>query len=337
MTIERVTENDDLNEKITQWGFNTLSSLGYTLKNNIAENVQHTPWSYVVRFVTSDGYIYLKHMPKMIALEPAIIQILHDQFHAAVPEIIAANSELNCFLMKDAGIPLRSILKKQFDVELLCKAIDQFTSLQLNVSDHVDILLNIGVPDYRLYKLPDLYKQLLSQKEILSADGLSDKEIDELESLTPRIFNLCQKLSGYAIKQTLVQPDFHDNNTLINEISKKLTIIDLGEIVISHPFFSLVNFMNQMKKHYALKESDNTYQEIKDACLKNFMNFESRENLLNAFDLSEILLNLYGALAYHRLMMACDKITLVSFYGDGKLRDQLKSLKNACIASEECD
>ncbi|MCX7121742.1 MAG: aminoglycoside phosphotransferase family protein [Gammaproteobacteria bacterium] len=337
MTIEHVTENDDLNEKITQWGFSTLSSLGYTLKNNIVEIVQNTPWSQVVRFATSDGYIYLKHMPEMIALEPTIIQLLHDQFHAAVPDIIVANSELNCFLMKDAGIPLRTILKKQFDAELLFKAIDQFTSLQLTVSDHVDILLKIGVPDYRLDKLPYLYKQLLLQKELLTVDGLSEKEIDELESLTPTIFNLCQKLSCYCIKQTLVQPDFHDNNTLIDDATKKLTIIDLGEIVISHPFFSLVNFMHQMKKHYALKESDAAYQDIKNVCPKNFINSESRENVLKAFNLSETLLNLYGALAYYRLMMACDKTTLTSFYGDGKLCDQLKSLKNACIAFKECD
>ena len=95
----------------------------------------------VVRFATSDGYVYLKHTPERLALEPTIIQILRDQFHAHVPKIIAHNAELNCFLMKDAGKSLREILKQKFDETLLCKAIYQFTSLQLAVADRVDVFL----------------------------------------------------------------------------------------------------------------------------------------------------------------------------------------------------
>lgn len=231
MTSEHVTGNDNLNHEIIQWGCKTLISLGYTLKSNLPENVKYTPWSYVARFVTSDGYIYLKHTPNLLALEAGITQILHDQFHAAVPEIIANNAELHCFLMKDAGRPLREILKKQFDAVLLCKAIDQFTSIQLAIADHVNIFLDMGVPDWRLDKLPGLYQQLLIQKNILRADGLSDIEISELEALLPKVANLCKKLSDYAIQQTIVQCDFHDNNMLVEDISQNITLIDLARQV----------------------------------------------------------------------------------------------------------
>src|SRR5580704_6517271 len=150
MATEYVKENDNLNKEIIQWGCKYLSSHGYTLKSNQPENVQNRPWSHVIRFATSDGYIYLKHTPKLLALEASITQILHDQFHASVPEVIAFNAELNCFLMKDAGRPLREILKKRCDVDLLCQAIDQFTSLQLTVADHINIFIDMGVPDLRL-------------------------------------------------------------------------------------------------------------------------------------------------------------------------------------------
>lgn len=212
MTTEPVTGSDNLKKKIIQWGRNTLTSNGYILTSNFPENLQDTPWSYVVSFSTSDGTIYLKHTPKLLALEPLITQILHDQFDASVPEIIAHHAELHCFLMKDAGRPLREILKKRFDVTLLCKAIDQFTSIQLAVADHVNIFLDIGVPDWRLDKLPYLFTQLLEQKDILTADGLSELEISELETLSPKVSDLCQKLSEHVIQQTIVQCDFHDNN-----------------------------------------------------------------------------------------------------------------------------
>ncbi|WP_232220454.1 phosphotransferase [Legionella tunisiensis] len=222
----------------------------------------------MARFATSGGYIYLKHTPPLLALEPAITQILHDQFHASVPEVIACNAELNCFLMKDAGRPLRETLKKQFDLTLLCKSIEQFTSMQLAVSDHVARFLDIGVPDWRLDKLPTLYQQLLSQKNLLMKDGLSEIEINELEKLLPKIAHLCKKLSNDSIKQTLVQCDFHGNNILISDISQTITFIDLGEIVISHPFFSLIGCLRQATFHHALTKEDDAYLRLMDSCLK---------------------------------------------------------------------
>ena len=334
MKTELMSENETLNKEIIQWGCKQLLSLGYKIKNDLPEHVLTTPWSFVIRFETSDGYIYLKHTPEQLALEATIIQILHDQFHAFVPTVIAHNTELNCFLMKDAGRSLREILKQQFDTELFCKAIDQFTSLQLSIADHVDVFLDIGVPDWRLNKLPDLYKELLSQKDILIEDGLSVIEISELEILFPKVVNLCQKLSDCSIKQTMVQPDFNDNNTLINNISQDITIIDLGEIVISHPFFSLLNCLQQIKKHYGLTEEDETYQRIMDACLKNYMKLYSKKHVLDAFAIAHILWSVYGALSQYRLMIACGKDKLMTFQR-GKFSHSFKEFMAACIAIDE--
>lgn len=331
MRMNKQPENSNRNKEIIQWGCKYLSSHGYTLKSNLPESIQETPWSYVVRFATSDGFVYLKQTPELLALEATIIQTLRDQFHACVPEVIAHNTELNCFLMKDAGKSLRGVLKQKFDETLLCKAIDQFTQLQISVADCVDVFLDIGVPDWRLDKLPDLYKELISKKDLLITDGLSEIEISQLEALHPKVYKLCKKLSDYSIKQTIVQPDFNDNNTLIDEISQDITIIDLGEIAISHPFFSLLNCLLQIKKHHGLTEKDDTYLRIKDCCLKNYLNFESKKHLLDAFSTARILFFIYGALSSNRLISACDKAKFTSsFQRHGKPSNPLKDFIAAC-------
>jgi len=321
MTTESTTGNGNLNTEVIQWGYQYLSNHGYILKCERPENVQNTPWSCVVRFVTSKGYIYLKHTPHLLALEANILRMLRDH-SCPVAEIIAHNTKLDCFLMKDAGKPLREILKKQFNAELFCNAINQFTFMQLSVADHVNNLIDIGVPDWRLNKLADLFAQLLIQKDLLIEDGLLENEIGQLERLIPTVTHLCNELSGYSIKQSIVQPDFNDNNTLIDE-SQNITIIDLGEIVISHPFFSLLNGLQQMEKHHALTNGSNDYLKIMDACLKNYMAFESRENLLNAFELARPLWFIYGALAGHRLIEACGKSKIMS-YQHGKFVSSLR-------------
>lgn len=321
-------KNKDYKE-IIQWSRQYLLSHGYTLKSDAPENVQDTPWSYVARFDTSNGYIYLKHTPHLLALEANILNILYNQFHAPVAEVIAQNAKLDCFLMKDAGKPLREILKKQFNAELFCKAIHEFTSMQLSVADHVNIFIEIGVSDWRLNKLPDLFTELLTQKDLLMEDGLLEKEIKELDESIPIVINLCNQLSNYCIQQSIVQPDFNDNNTLI-DASQKITIIDLGEIVISHPFFSLLNGLQQMEKHHALTDNTNDYLKMKDACLNNYMSFESRENLLNAFKLARPLWLVYEALARYRLIEVCGKSTIMA-YQRGKLIGSLRRLAESIL------
>ncbi len=328
--------NDNLNKEIIHWGCEYLSSHGYTLKSNLPENVKNTPWSYVLRFATSDGDIYLKHTPKLLALEAMIIKTLHDQFHFSVPEVIAHNVKLNCFLMKDAGKPLREVLKKKFDVALLCRAIEQFTFMQQAISDHVHIFLDMGVPDWRLDKLPDLYKQLLSRKDILIADGLSEAEVDELDKQEWKFSNLCKKLSDYAIKQTIVQPDFHDNNILIDDKLQNIIFIDLGEIVISHPFFSLINFLYQIKKHHGMTEEDDAYKRLMDTCLKNYMTIESKKNLLDAFSMARILWFIYDVLSQYRLMLACGQERVMSVQ-HGKLSKSLKEFMTAMEGNNEAN
>src|SRR5207253_8914888 len=115
-----------------------------------------------------------------------------------------------------------------------------------------------------------------------------------------------------SIKESIVQPDFNDNNTLISS-DQKLTMIDLGEIAISHPYFSLLNGLLQMEKHHGIREGSSDYLKIRDACLKNFLVFETRENLLTALELSRPLWLVYGALAGHRLIVACGKSEIMSY------------------------
>ncbi|MDA0911331.1 MAG: GNAT family protein [Proteobacteria bacterium] len=208
---------------------------------SMSRTIAKTPWSHV--FEINNGYevFYLKWAPEMFSKEPKIIRFLDEHTNASLPQIIAENSKLNCFLMKNAGQTLRETLNKKFSEELVLKTIKQFNSLQRDISEHVDALLEMGIPDYRLEQLPALYNELIKKKDLLLAERLSEIEIKQLNDLTPTVSNLCQKLASFQIADSIVQSDFNDNNTLVDELTHKITVIDLGEIVISHPFFSLLN------------------------------------------------------------------------------------------------
>jgi hypothetical protein len=305
-------------EQITPWAEKTLSELGYTL-NKAPEDIQSTPWSYIKRFSTSRGYIYLKQTPPGIFVEVDIIQLLHTEFQAKTPTIIAINKHLHCFLMEDAGISLRVFLKDHFQADIFCDAIKQYTSLQSGVAKHINLFLDLGVPDWRLEKLPELYRQLISNEGLLIDDGMTRNDINTLHKLQPNFSSLCKQLSHYKIPETLDQCDFHDNNILIDPDTHKITLVDLGELVITHPFFSAINCLDQAVFHHALKENDLIYNQLEKACFENWRKYEGGNNLHKAFDLAKTLWPIYKSLSQHRLMQTVNPEHFKSLNKKGRL------------------
>ncbi|EKD69998.1 MAG: hypothetical protein ACD_46C00681G0002, partial [uncultured bacterium] len=260
--------------------------------------------------------IYLKQTPPSIFMESKIIQLLANQLHASVPIVIAINDDLHCFLMEDAGITLRKYLKTEFQPNFMQRAIREYTTIQRSTEKHIPSFLALDVPDWRLNQLPNLYDQLTNQVEVLKAEGMADGELKTLYNLSRKVSEQCELLAQYQIPETLVQPDFNTNNILFNPISKKMTLIDLGEISISHPFFSLHNYLLQATIHHDVKENDQLYQKLQDTCFESWLTLATKKELLEAFMLTKKLWPIYSALAHYRLMMSVGLQALKSFYAN---------------------
>ena len=300
---------------IIKWATDLLISKGYSLQYS-PEIVQETPWSNVFRFSTLKGNVYLKQPAPLLAQEAKILQLLAHQFNAIVPVVIAINDDLHCFIMKDAGISLRQYLKTEFHPDLLCQSIKKFTAFQRSTENHIEPFLTLDIPDWRLNKLPQLYEQIITQKDFLKADGVTDEELQTLHDLSPQISDEFKALSQYQIQETIVQPDFNTNNILISPNTNQFTFIDLGELAISHPFFSLHNFLYQATLHHGVKERDKTWHQLQDACIENWLGLGTKNQLLKAFTLSRKLWPIYSACVNYRFMNCVDLQALNSWYAN---------------------
>lgn len=305
----------DAHTPTINWATDYLISKEYSLQHS-PEMLIETPWSNVIRFSTSQYDVYLKQMPPAISLDPKIIQLLADQCQASVPVVIATNDSLHCFLMKDAGLNLRSYLKTEFQPDLLCQAIKAFTTIQRSTESHIQSFLALGVPDWRLDKFSKLYDQIIKQTAFLKADGMTDNELKILQDLSPKVAEQCELLSQYQIPETLVQPDFNTNNILFDPSTKKMTLIDLGEIAITHPFFSLHNFLYQATIHHGVKEGDQRWHQLQNACFENWLELATKKRLLEGFMLAKKLWPIYGAFGCYRLMMSVDLQAFRSHYAN---------------------
>jgi ribosomal protein S18 acetylase RimI-like enzyme len=288
---------------VQSWAKDTLVSLGYDPQSEL-QIVREVPWSQVYRFETSKGRVFLKHMDCEFALEPVLLKYLRENVTRSVTDVIAINKQLLCFLMEDAGEPLRPILKSGFNQELLIRAMTLCADIQIACVPHVERLIDLGVNDWRLDKIPNLYKDFLNKKELLKADGLTESEIELLCSLAPTMSHLCETLKAYGIPETIEHCDFHDNNILIKDTV--MTINDWGDACISHPFFSCVSALESAKRNHSLQELD-AHMKILSTYLDKWDSFGSKQDLLTAFTLARQIRFFMFALNFSRIK-SCPEI-----------------------------
>lgn len=308
--------------EIFKWAVNVLYAKEYQVLSTIPEIVQDKPWSIVYRINTNKGLVFLKKVPEALALEASIIDVLHKAFHAPVPRIIADNQEQHSFLMLDAGIQLHEYFQENFCADILIKILQAYVALQMQSQSKVALFFDMNVPDWQIEKLPILYRHIIDDEKLLLDDGLTKEELFTLQKLESVLFSICEKLSHYKIKNSFGHADFHDKNMLIHPVTQQTTIIDLGEVVITHPFFSLHNCLHMAKENFSL--SNEQYQLVKAACIQPWLAYETKENIAAIFALIERCWSIHAVLGEVRLMNSVDSAAFQRLHRQGRLANKLR-------------
>lgn len=293
------------NENITQllkWASSILNTQENILKSNI---LVKTPWSIVIKIENGKDCYYLKQTPRDLYIETEIINVIQkNNSNSPAPKILFKNDELNCFLMNSCGdYSLRTKFNGVINEELLVKGLNAYIKTLRSFEKNFDRFLKIGVPDWRIKCLPELFVALLEKKDMLLDEKLTLDEIDQLMNLVPTIKLICQSLSDKKIKETLVNCDFNENNLIINENTQKISIIDWGESVISHPFFSIASHLKSIARRYQLDLNGLQLESIKQHCLSCWSDIANRDELNEIYRNILRLHPIFSALGLHRLQV----------------------------------
>lgn len=282
-------------------------ALEYLTSNNDSKMISHqkiieTAYSEVHKITTSKNVFYLKQTPKDLYFESNIIKYLHEQRCQNIPTIISENNQLNCFLMQSCGdMTLRQLFKKKVDSKLLSAGILHYTQIQRTLEDKLPQLLTLNTPDWRLKNVSLLYRQLIEQEELLISDGLTKREITKLNNSYETYATLCESLSQYDIPETITHCDFQDNNMIINQKTRDISIIDWGETVITHPFFSLNTCLWNITYFHQITPSDKIYETLQRQCVARWLDLHKETDLLDALNIAHKLNGIFAALSYKRM------------------------------------
>jgi hypothetical protein len=266
--------------------------------------VVETPWSNVLRISTSQYPVYLKQTPPDLFIEVDIIQKCRELCGITdIPEVIAVNKKLHCFLMKECGdASLRTVFDGHLNVDLLAQGLQVYKNIQQTTAAHLDAFLQTGVPDWRLEHFPKLYQDLVNNEEFLQAHGLEAAQIKILQDAVRKVETLCQELANYAIPECLNHSDFHENNMLFSNTTQKVSIIDLGETAINHPLFSLAAFLKIPCNLYNVTFASIDYQKLHDTCFNGWL--DDKKSMIRVVEIINILLPVYLLFAQKRFLDA---------------------------------
>jgi hypothetical protein len=153
-------------------------------------------------------------------------------------------------------------------------------------------------------------------------DGLSHDELIKLKKLQPKIFSICEKLSNYKIKETFCHADFQDKNVLIDINTHQVIVIDLGEVVITHPFFSFLNCIYRAMENFSLTRLE--YQQLQLSCFKPWLTIESQENLLEILAIIQQCWSIHSVLGEFRLINSVDSTEFHKLRRQGRLANNLR-------------
>ncbi|MEP7091597.1 MAG: phosphotransferase [Nocardioidaceae bacterium] len=209
-----------------EWIDRRLVMLGLTRTGDI-EQAHVSLWSMVLRVPTASGDVWFKASDVPLRHEAALVELLATRRPDCMLKPLASDTERGWMLMTDAGESLRVLEPVEGNLDRWVGVLRRYARLQLDLTDAVDTMLALGVPDMRLTVLPERYEQLVHE---IGAER-------RFRDATPYVTELCDALRPFGIAETVQHDDLHDGQVFVKD--GRQLLMDWGDSCISHPFFTL--------------------------------------------------------------------------------------------------
>ncbi len=275
--------------KAKTWIHETLAANKIQLKGEIEQfHVYH--WSTVCRVPTQNETIYFKATAPVTGYEITFSAYIKELHPNAMPDLLAYDTE-NCWmLMRDAGKRMRESLQEGLDWRYWDEVLPQYAALQIQAAQSPHKLLATGIPNRTLDCYSQGFQDIINESYFFLNAGeksLSEQEYQRLLDLVPAITEKANHLATFAIPYTIHHGDLHDGNIFYND--SRYVFYDWGDICYSHPFFSLRTVYISAEMRFGLQEYSPELHRLRDVYLPLWRDFESEENLQQAFDLASQL------------------------------------------------
>jgi hypothetical protein len=235
------------------------------------ETVRERPWSAVYRCATSAGLVYFKAASPGSAHEPALVVELSRRFPDLVPPPLAADPSRGWLLTRDYGQSLRHAFDEERRRATLHRVLANYARMQIVSADMIDRLIELGVPDRRVGRLPELLLRLVTDDAAICLGrekGLTVAERDAVLATMPQFRDCCTMLASAPCAAALDHDDLHNDNIFVGSSDiPACRLCDWGDANITHPFCSLLVTCNVAVDDFTAREGREQTRGLRDAYL----------------------------------------------------------------------
>jgi hypothetical protein len=252
------------------WIEQALAGIGLGVTGEI-EQPHVRLWSTVLRVPTDDGDVWFKAAMPRLAHDVAVTTALARLRPEIVLAPFAVDLERGWMLLPDGGERLREVLAVEQHPRRWHDILPLYADVQIAAAPELDALVESGLPDLRLARLPGLAERLGSE---LGLEGPGRARMSEL----------CEELAAFNIPETIQHDDLHDGNVFVRPDG--YWIFDWGDSVAAHPFMSLVVCLRSIARRFELAERDPDLERLRDDYLARWSSYGFHQALARAAELA---------------------------------------------------
>ncbi len=229
---------------------------------------------------TAEGPLWFKENPAGNAFEPELTALVARLRPDAVPEVVAHEGPR--LLTRDVGPRLRDV----FDAGATKPSWEDVLALYGEL--HVDLVaaageaLELGAPDERPQRLPELYEELARR------DDAYERVVEAAASL------------GASVPAGVVHQEAHDGNVFVRD--GRPVFIDWAEASVTHPFLGPLLPLRFATERQGYEPGSPDVERLRDVYLEPFTRFAPAAELRRAFVHAYLLAPIGRAQVWHRIM-----------------------------------
>ncbi len=231
-------------DRISDWVEEQLQPLGLHLNGGFRQ-LQATASFALIRFTTNRGAVWFKAVGEPNLREFGITAALTARFPGFLPELLAARTEWNAWLVKEVE---GQDLFASSGPAAWCRAADSLADLQITSIPHVSHVLAAGARDVRSQRLLDLAIPFFAaMDEIMEAQTKAiprKLSRQEIRTVQDEVVEALLRLYDPGIPDTLNHLDLNPGNVIVSP--SNCIFLDWAEAAVGNPFLS----MELLRQHF---------------------------------------------------------------------------------------
>ncbi|HEX3270588.1 MAG TPA: hypothetical protein VHR15_08060 [Ktedonobacterales bacterium] len=285
------------------WLRECVGEAGYMLTGPV-EQAHARLWSCMLTAPTDRGPLYFKAVEPSFAFEAPLTGTLARRWPAHLPPVVALDAARGWLLTAHGGQVVRDLVRGEDGIVHWERLLAQFAQMQIESAGAADRLIALGVPDRRLARIPQLYQEIVADRETLNVgrpDGLSEEDWKRAQAFLSEVEALCAELAECGLLDGLHHDDFGPGNALLGPDGNYI-FFDWSDCAITMPLCSL--FIPLRWARYVLDYDDAALARMRCAYLEPWRAIVASEQLERALPFALRLAKLQRALTWRTWVRA---------------------------------